>query len=69
MKVELKTEYVAKRTGNGFKVSSVIGFSSLALFVGLVVGSAALSVKRKMCSKSGKAVISVRFSELSEDQL
>lgn len=57
-----------KPTGNGFKWSSVVGFLLLALFVGLVTGSAALSVKKKWRNKSN-TVVSVRFSELSEDQL
>ena len=67
LKIEENVQYVDKPTGNGFKRSSVVGFSALALFIGLVVGSAALSVKRKWNSKVGTAVTSVRFSELSED--
>ena len=67
--VELETKYDEKKTGVGFKVSSVVGFSLLALFIGLVAGSAAVSVRRNWKSKPRNTVVSVRFSTLSEDQL
>ena len=66
-KVEVVPEYIEKKTGIGFKVSSVIGFSSLTLFVGLVLGSAAMSVRRKWKARPANSVVSIRFSTIEEE--